>query len=164
MAQQSATTEPVARLAAALDGLMAERWDEHVTTYAWLAGETARSGGGDLGHGDLRVGCKWDEPVSVVGATTLGTARRLSGEPEEDELVRVTVAASCCQVALVMRRRDGRVEHTRQVEGRTVALLRSWASLRPCRGCAVRDSPSSAEHPVTTPSGTSRQPPISQAR
>ncbi len=129
MATANLTTHAVERLAAALDQLAAERWDDFAATYAWVHHV-------DDDYLDLRLGAPPETRALAVAVTSVGIGRRVDGGDSGEQTVRVTVAASCCQVAAVVRHRDGRVEHASHAEGVTVATLRQWASLAPCCACA----------------------------
>lgn len=125
MATANHITTAVEQLAAALDALAAERWDDLSATYAWL----------DADDGGLRFGPPPATRVHAAAMTCLGCRRRLDGDDSAGETVRVTVATSCCVVAAVVRHSDGRREHAGDADGVTVATLRKWASLAPCRRC-----------------------------
>lgn len=125
MATANLTTNGVYRLAAELDTLAAERWDDLSATYAWI----------DADNDDLRLGPSPSTRVHAVAVTCLGT-RLVDGRELGEEAVRVTVATSCCVVAAVVRLSDGRTEHAGSADGTAVATLRQWASLAPCETCA----------------------------
>jgi hypothetical protein len=125
MATANITTNGVYRLAAELDTLAAERWDDLSATYAWI----------DADNGHLRLGPPPSTRVHAVAVTCLGT-RLVDGREPGEEVVRVTVAASCCDAAALLRYVDGRSELASSVDGVTVATLRQWAFLDRCVACA----------------------------
>ncbi len=136
MATANLTTIAIERLAMALDVLAAERWDDLSATYAWI----------DADNGDLRLGTPPSTRVHAVAVTCLGT--RLVDDRELGEgAVRVTVAASCCHAAALLRHVNGRIEHASSVDGVTVATLRQWAFLDPCVTCAPEQGSSARTRP-----------------
>jgi hypothetical protein len=126
MATANPTTTAVEQLAAALDSLAAERWEDLSATYAWL----------DAHDGGLRFGPPPATSVHAVAVTCLGRRRGVDDHDRGEEIVRVTVATSCCVTAAVVRHRDGRTQHADHADGVAVATLRQWASLAPCRRCS----------------------------
>lgn len=129
MAAANLTVRTVERLASALDQVVAERWDDLDATYASIHGLN-----GDF---DLRIGAPPSTKAAAVAVTCVGTSRHVDGGAAGATLVRVTVSVSCCQVAGVVRHLDGRLENSAGVEGTTVAMLRQWASIETCSGCAL---------------------------
>lgn len=76
--------------------------------------------------------------VSAVALSATGRAVRLDPTVQEDALVRVTVAITCCTTAVVVRRDSGVVDRSGCADGRLVDLLRSWAEPYPCASCLTR--------------------------
>lgn len=126
MATANLTTNTAERLAAALDRLAAQRWDDTTATYACIQLD---------GGFDLRVGTLPETRALAVAVTAVGMSRRIDGDGLRKHAVRMTVSVSCCEVAAIVRHPDGRSEYARRAEGVTVATLRTWASLEPCATC-----------------------------
>ncbi len=124
---------PVQTLVAHLDELFSDAW----TVGPCLAVHR-------IGSGQTFELLSVDEPVEValrrlpspneadlVGLSALGWSGRDEALTGERERVRLTVVASCCQVAAVLRMHEGSVVPSRAT-GTLIAALRGWAGLAQC--------------------------------
>jgi hypothetical protein len=126
----------VAELAAYVDELLAEHWEDPGLTLA-----IARNACGDpldvivvpIDEQPMRsVAAVHAEPSSAGCISALGTATKLEPADAEPVPVRVTAVVGCCETVVLLRHRDGRVQPAVETAGPMVELLRNWAYLVPC--------------------------------
>jgi hypothetical protein len=137
-----ASISVVAELAAYVDELLAEHWEDLELTLA-----IARGAPGEQlevvvvsvdGQPTRSVAAIPAPPCSAACLSAVGTATRLGSCRAEPVAVRMTAVVGCCDAVVLMRHADGRVHQADEASGPLIELLRWWVNLIPCPTCATR--------------------------
>lgn len=122
-------------LARELDAQFSSVWSPMEPVFAWSASVTeGESSGG------IQLGGPFDVPyfgvdLEAFGLTSLTRGFKLGSSEDSCEVVRLSLAVSCCSTAAMLRFASGTVRESVEAKGVVTELLRGWVTLLRCPAC-----------------------------